>query len=292
MLLRKDFNIVRTVNDDFYVRYSQGFERARHTQSYSGRTCKNIRRRKKNRRGVPFIISGLLVCVFTIGSFSVCGDFLCRHLPVLPVVSSESYQSECGLIQDSTQTHNPEQGGQEEDWPLILVNRDHPLPQTYSVETTTLDNGEQIDTRIYPALQQMFDDMRADGVYAIVASGYRTEEEQQQIMEEKIQAYRVQGLSEKEAKRKAEQWVAIPGTSEHQTGLAVDINGDGIYSEGYEVYDWLLRHAHEYGFIKRYPEDKIAITGVADEPWHYRYVGESVAAEMVGRNLCLEEYLY
>ena len=83
----------------------------------------------------------------------------------------------------------------------------------------------------------------------------------------------------------------IPGTSEHQTGLAVDINADGINSAGYEVYDWLLSHAHEYGFIKRYPEDKVALTGISNEPWHYRYVGKSAAAEIHKKGLCLEEYL-
>ena len=110
-------------------------------------------------------------------------------------------------------------------------------------------------------------------------------------LEEKIAEYQANGYSAEKAKTEAEKWVAIPGTSEHQLGLAVDINADGVNSAGYEVYDWLDKHAHEYGFIRRFPESKTDITGVANEPWHYRYVGKKVAAEIHDRGICLEEYL-
>lgn len=176
-------------------------------------------------------------------------------------------------------------------WNLILVNRNHPLPGDYNVDLLTLSNGERVDSRIYEPLQDMFDDMRKDGVYPVVVSGYRTQEEQQDIMDEKIDEYLSQGYSENEAKKKAEEWVALPGTSEHQLGLAVDINADGIYSYGDEVYSWLLENSYKYGFVKRYPEDKTNITGIINEPWHYRYVGEKAAKEMTENNLCLEEYL-
>lgn len=174
---------------------------------------------------------------------------------------------------------------------MLLVNRDHPLPEDYTVETVTLDNGQQIDARIYPALQSMFDDMREDGIYPVVGSGFRTAAEQQQIMDEKIAAYQAEGYSEADARKKAAEWVAPVGTSEHQTGLAVDINADGVQSTGQEVYDWLLQHAAEYGFIKRYTAEKAAITGFSDEPWHYRYVGQNAAEEIMRQKICLEEYL-
>lgn len=177
------------------------------------------------------------------------------------------------------------------DWALLLVNRDHPLPEDYTVETVTLDNGQQIDARIYPALQNMFDDMREDGIYPVVGSGFRTAAEQQQIMDEKIAAYQAEGYSDSNAREKAAEWVAPVGTSEHQTGLAVDINADGVQSTGQEVYDWLLQHAAEYGFIKRYTTDKQDITGFSDEPWHYRYVGQDAAEEIMRQKICLEEYL-
>ena len=159
------------------------------------------------------------------------------------------------------------------------------------IDLTELSNGQCVDSRIYPQLQKMFDDMRDDGVYPVVASGYRTEQEQQQIYDESMAEYIEKGYSESDAKTETERWVAIPGTSEHQLGLGVDINADGINSYGYEVYNWLAQNAYRYGFIYRYPENKVAITGIANEPWHYRYVGVNAATEIYKRGICLEEYL-
>lgn len=192
---------------------------------------------------------------------------------------------------DGSSSQATEEPVEETPWNLILVNRWHPLPEGYEPQLMTLSNGKQVDERIYPSLQKMFDQARADGVYPIVASAYRTAEKQQSIMDEKIAEYQANGYSAEKAKTEAEKWVALPGTSEHQLGLAVDINADGINSAGYEVYDWLDKHAHEYGFIRRFPESKTDITGVANEPWHYRYVGKKVAAEIHDRGICLEEYL-
>ena len=82
----------------------------------------------------------------------------------------------------------------------------------------------------------------------------------------------------------------MPGTSEHQLGLAVDINADSFRCSDEEVYEWLDENAHKYGFILRYPPAKQEITGISYEPWHYRYVGVEVAEEIYGRGICLEEY--
>ena len=176
-------------------------------------------------------------------------------------------------------------------WNLILVNRWHPLSEGYQPQLMTLSNGKEVDERIYPSLQKMFDQARSEGVYPIVASAYRTAEKQQSIMDEKIAEYQANGYSAEKAKTEAEKWVAIPGTSEHQLGLAVDINADGIHSAGYEVYDWLAQNAWRYGFILRYPEDKTEVTGTGYEPWHYRYVGVENAQAITESGLCLEEYL-
>ena len=179
----------------------------------------------------------------------------------------------------------------EQAWSLILVNKHNAIPDEYDVELEQLSNGEWIDIRIYPALQDLFDAARADGVYPIVASGYRTAEKQQNIMDKKIAEYKAKGYSHAQAQAEAELWVAIPGTSEHQLGIGVDINADGIYSKGSEVYEWLAENGYRFGFIRRYPPDKTEITGVSDEPWHYRYVGIPAATEMYHQNLCLEEYM-
>ena len=176
-------------------------------------------------------------------------------------------------------------------WNLILVNRENYIPADYEVQLTELSNGKKVDSRIYPELQEMFNAARAQGYGLFVREGYRTQEEQQQLMDEKIEAYENEGKSKPEAKKLAEQWVAIPGTSEHQLGIAVDINADTSKSSRDDVYKWLEENAHRYGFIKRYPSNKTDITGVINEPWHYRYVGKEAASEIYSQGICLEEYI-
>lgn len=177
-----------------------------------------------------------------------------------------------------------------EEWNLIIVNRWNELPEDYSVELTELSNGQKVDCRIYPYLQEMFDAARAEGVYPVVREGYRTEEEQKEILDDKIQTYINQGYSQSRAERTAKEWVALPGTSEHQLGIAVDINADKSKCSNEEVYAWLAENAYKYGFILRYPLGKQEITGTSYEPWHYRYVGEEAALEIYEQGKCLEEY--
>lgn len=177
-----------------------------------------------------------------------------------------------------------------EKWNLIVVNRWNELPEDYSVELTELSNGQKVDSRIYPYLQEMFDAARAEGVYPVVREGYRTEEEQQEILDDKIQTYINQGYSQSRAERTAKEWVALPGTSEHQLGIAVDINADKSKCSNEEVYTWLAENAYKYGFILRYPPGKQEITGTSYEPWHYRYVGVEAAREIYEQGICLEEY--
>ena len=153
-----------------------------------------------------------------------------------------------------------------------------------------LSNGQKVDSRIYPYLQEMFDAARKDGIYPVVWEGYRTYEEQQKILDDKIKAYINEGYSQSRAERTAKEWVALPGTSEHQLGIAVDINADKSKSSNDEAYTWLAANAHNYGFILRYPQGKQEITGTSYEPWHYRYVGVDAAREIYERGICLEEY--
>lgn len=175
-------------------------------------------------------------------------------------------------------------------WNLMLVNSQYRIPDDYSVELIRLSNGEQVDSRIYPDLQEMFDDARGDGYSLFVRAGYRSEEDQEDLMEDKIEAYRQEGYSQREAEHEAEKWVAKPGTSEHELGLAVDINAEG-QTDGNRLYQWLAEHSWKYGFILRYPAEKEEITGIDYEPWHFRYVGKQAAKEMYEQDLCLEEYV-
>lgn len=176
------------------------------------------------------------------------------------------------------------------EWNLIVVNQWNELPEDYSVELTELSNGQKVDSRIYPYLQEMFDAARAEGIYPVVGEGYRTAEEQQEILDDKIQTYINQGYSPLRAERTAKEWVALPGTSEHQLGIAVDINADKSMCSNEEVYVWLAENAYKYGFILRYPPGKQEITGTSYEPWHYRYVGVEAAQDIYEQGICLEEY--
>ena len=176
-------------------------------------------------------------------------------------------------------------------WELILVNDDNYVPDGYKLDLLTLSNGEQVDERIYPDLQKMFDDMRVLGHRPKVVSGYRSEQEQRSVLDDKVHEYKNQGYSSFAARKMALNWVAEPGTSEHQLGIAVDINPDYSVSKGWGFYEWLGDNAYKYGFVNRYPADKVEITGISNERWHYRYVGKYVAEIMYEENLCLEEYI-
>ena len=172
-------------------------------------------------------------------------------------------------------------------WYLLLVNSTHPLPDDWEAPALIeMPGGETVDARIYEPLSQMLADAADEGLEPFVASGFRTRAEQQGFMDDKINEYRSQGYGESEARALAEDWVALPGTSEHELGLAVDING-----ASYDLYIWLQQNSWRYGFIQRYPEDKTDITGISHEPWHYRYVGKDAAKEIYESGLCLEEYL-
>ena len=225
--------------------------------------------RKKHRKGKRIVLS-LLVLILTISA-------------VRFTVNQTAFQD---FLHFNTDVASMEHG-----WNLILVNWEYKIPKDWKVELTELSNGQSVDSRIYPDLQQMFDDMRAQGVYPIVASGYRSAEKQQSLMDDKIKEFIDQGESAAQAKKDAKKWVNPVGYSEHQTGLAVDINADGVTSTGEEVYTWLKEHAWEYGFILRYPDGKTNITGTDYEPWHYRYVGKDAAKVIHKKGISLEEYL-
>ena len=177
----------------------------------------------------------------------------------------------------------------------ILVNAKNPIPDDWTVDLVQLKNGHQIDRRAYDSLQKMMDDARAKGWNPLICSSYRTTSYQQQLFNNRVQRMKNQGMSEKEAIADTEKWIAIPGTSEHETGLAVDI----VTSENQNLDNsqlnsacqkWMMEHCYDYGFILRYPENKTKITGIDFEPWHYRYVGYDIAQYIKQNGICLEEY--
>ena len=167
---------------------------------------------------------------------------------------------------------------------VVLVNASHKVPKWYTVDLKTVSGWNQVSTVCYSALVNMLSDMERDGVRCNFNSAYRTVGQQQAILDARTKEYEDKGSDHTTAYWKARQTVALPGTSEHHLGLAVDLLGE-------EAIAWLHEHCWDYGFIVRYDGAKAHLTGITDEPWHFRYVGVDVALDMKGSGLCLEEYL-
>ncbi len=178
---------------------------------------------------------------------------------------------------------------------VVLVNPWNYVPEEYTVELGTY-GGYSMAEHIIEPLKQMLADCKAAGHTAIVCSAYRSHEYQINLHNRRIQRFLDQGYSEEDAKREAARRVAVPGTSEHELGLAldiVDINYQNLTEkqETMPAQQWLMENSWKYGFILRYPNEKSEITGIIYEPWHYRYVGTELAKEIHDSGLCLEEYL-
>jgi len=185
---------------------------------------------------------------------------------------------------------------EEPDWRLLLVNPWNQLPADYKIELKRMTNGLYVDARIYDDLSAMLGACWDAGLHPVVCSAYRTHATQQRLHNNKIYRLMASGYSWNAAVQEAGRWVAVPGTSEHETGMALDIVSYSYQNLTYKQAEtaeqkWFMEHCWEYGFILRYPEDKCDVTGIGYEPWHYRYVGREAAQTMRESGLCLEEYL-
>lgn len=181
-------------------------------------------------------------------------------------------------------------------WNMMLVNAENPMQEGYVPELAEVENGYSVDARIAEDLNAMLAAARADGCQPQICSAYRSVEKQVQVFNDTVNSWINQGSSFWDAYQRTTQEVALPGTSEHGIGLAVDIVSnqyaelDAKQAETKEA-QWLQEHCYEYGFILRYPPEKQSLTGIIYEPWHYRYVGREMAQKIKESGLTLEEYL-
>ncbi len=188
----------------------------------------------------------------------------------------------------------------------VLVNDDNYISDDYQLvclvnmkdycdASVVKIKGSEILAEKYAvdALLVMLRDAQAQGYKNWqVNAGYRSINYQQELFDERVYAYRQEGMSGQQARAKVRQTVADPGSSEHHTGLAFDVAVTGEPSFGATKHSvWLKEHCWEYGFILRYPADKTHITKISHEPWHIRYVGTAHSLIMRDENLCLEEYI-
>ena len=181
---------------------------------------------------------------------------------------------------------------------LLVVSAASPLPEGYVPILDIVVGEYEMDERCAAKCLQMIEDCREAGMgLPMICSAYRTQEYQEMLYNDKVaRVMQAEWISHDDALVKAAAVVAVPGTSEHQTGLAVDIMDENYPyldegQENTEAQAWLMEHAPDYGFILRYPPDASDITGIIYEPWHYRYVGEKFAKEIAKRGLTLEEYV-
>lgn len=200
----------------------------------------------------------------------------------------------------SRQSSQPEDNRPEKNEFCTLVNVHHPLEDDFDVTTREISGtGKLFDVRAADKLEQMLSDAARAGYPMYLVSTYRTIDYQKGLYSNKVNEYLNMGYDQRTAESEAAKWVAIPGTSEHNLGLAADIvsstwyNNHGDLTQDFEQtehFAWLYEHCADYGFILRFPKGKESITEIAYEPWHYRYVGEDVARYIMENNITLEEF--
>ena len=182
-----------------------------------------------------------------------------------------------------------------DDWRLILINKQHSIPENYEFPIDNITNDMQCDARLKDDLLDMFKAANAEGVSLEIRSPYRTHMHQQENFDKRMETYIRKGYSYVEAFQRTSRAITVPGHSEHEVGLAFDITCTGYYNLDEAFFKtaagtWLYENSYKYGFILRYPKDKEYITGIEFEPWHYRYVGVEAATYMTLNDMCMEEF--
>lgn len=180
-------------------------------------------------------------------------------------------------------------------WQTLLVNSSNSLPEGFDIELVVLKNEQAVDKRCLEDLQKMMDDCRDEGYKPLIVTSYRTNDKQKELYDAKVKRLVDEGKPQEDAEKEAVKSVAAPGTGEHQTGLAVDIVDEDDPTQDYEqekteLNKWLRANCYKYGFILRYPADKVEVTGLPYEPYHFRYVGKDAAKVIFDKKITLEEY--
>ncbi len=179
---------------------------------------------------------------------------------------------------------------------LMLVNSEHMVDKDYNPDRVQFENTYYyLSEEAADALERMLNDMEDDlGEAPMIISTYRSYEKQESVYNADVDDAVANGADLSDAVKETGHYIALPGASEHQTALAVDLSNDGSLEENFidtEAGVWIKEHCHEYGFIVRYPKEKEKYTGIGYEPWHIRYVGKPSSDIMYQNNWCLEEYI-
>ena len=254
-----------------------------------------------------------LLCLTALACFVAGGAaYACTRkaaVPQLPELPAESLAQPASALPETPVQQPAEYGAQQslltaaqaqailDDPRMILVSRTHPITEDYPVETKECGSAtanKTLQTEAAEAFLSMQAAAAKDGVDVRMQSGYRSVSYQKKLYDNKTQYYRDKGLSEAAAREKAAVIVNPPGCSEHNCGLAADLNSPEhtTLDTGFAdtaAFRWLCENAEQYGFILRYPKEAESVTGITYEPWHWRYVGPENAALLNRSGLCLED---
>jgi len=173
----------------------------------------------------------------------------------------------------------------------ILVNRENFIPEGHDPDLVSIGDGFYLNRRAAAAWQAMRTAAAADGINLWVISAYRSHERQTYNFNNSVQNHIAAGRSPEEAHAMTAGYIAVPGTSEHTLGLAIDVNLIDNSFENTAEFAWLIENAAEFGYIFRYPRHATQITGINFEPWHFRYVGSNHARIITEMGIVLEEYV-
>ena len=270
---------------------------------------------KKRRLKIRFVL--LVALVTILGTLSILYATLCRgkgynevaiDLPETTteyveeiIVPDEEILEESTTLPEETTTkapvkwdkYSPQDELAGENWALTLISKKYPLGKTYSPTLAPVIEGSSItaDSRVAEAYKAMYADALKQNIVLTPYAGYCSYNRQKTNYDNKVNAFTLQGMTHEDAVANAEKRIEPAGCSENGAGLSVDIISASAGFSSTNEYKWLTENAHNYGFILRYPEDKVETTGMIYQPWHWRYVGVTAATEMKNNNQCLEEYL-
>lgn len=253
------------------------------------------------------LIAAIVLIVWVIGSGLGNGDNDEQNSTPSQTESTDNTSSEVESKEPIDTTPQPIQIGNFQGdanfTKTILVNIKNPLPEDHDYNANLMvfpseykwysqaEVYRKIDKDIWPYLKAMMDAARADGVDIGIISAWRDYGTQKTLYDAQIEKWLDKGYSQEDAVKEASSRVAVPGTSEHHTGLAVDFNTTQQSFENTKAFAWLKENAENYGFIMRYEKEKMDITGgIIYEPWHWRFVGINIAKEMNSLDMCYEEY--
>lgn len=256
----------------------------------TGRHTSKNKKRKLNKKKVALVAMVFLLLIILIGK-NIKRD------KVVETSSNENTTKASTITNENAENQvpkEPEVKTKKEitDWRLTLANYENILPEDFEIELANIDDTKQFDARAIEYLNKMMKDMRKSGIANVwVQSAYRSVARQKELYDNSVKKYLKQGKTQEEAEKMTDEYIAKPGRSDHNLGLAVDFNNVDNNFEDLKAFKWLQENAENYGFILRFPKGKENITKIAYESWHWRFVGEEHAKKMKDLNMCLEEYV-